>query len=226
MKLTYPAILLNFKSYKEAAGNRGLELAKTAERVASQTGVIVAVCPSIVEMAKFVQNVSIPVLSQHCDPYEPGPFTGAVVAEHLKEIGVAGSLLNHSEKRLKLSDISAAITRLRGVGLDTVVCADDLAAAAGAAALEPSAVAVEPPELIGSGISVSTAKPEVVAGAVKTVKAVKPNVHVICGAGVSSAEDVRKAVALGSEGVLLSSAYVKSRNPEQLLLELCKALLV
>ncbi|MEM4343444.1 MAG: triose-phosphate isomerase, partial [Candidatus Caldarchaeum sp.] len=94
------------------------------------------------------------------------------------------------------------------------------------AALEPEALAVEPPELIGTGVSVSTARPEVVSGAVVKVKKVSMRVHVLCGAGVSSEDDVRKALELGAEGVLLSSAYVKSRDPEKLLREMCRAMLV
>ncbi|MEM3021541.1 MAG: triose-phosphate isomerase, partial [Candidatus Caldarchaeum sp.] len=172
------------------------------------------------------ETVSVPVLAQHCDPFEAGPHTGAVVAESLKEIGVSGSLLNHSEKRLKLSDIASTVARLRGLGLASVVCADDLHAAVSAAALEPEALAVEPPELIGTGVSVSTARPEVVSGAVVKVKKVSMRVHVLCGAGVSSEDDVRKALELGAEGVLLSSAYVKSRDPEKLLREMCRAMLV
>ncbi|MEM4343794.1 MAG: triose-phosphate isomerase, partial [Candidatus Caldarchaeum sp.] len=172
MNLGFPAIILNFKSYREAIGRRGVELAKTAERVSSETGVQVAVCPNIVSLETVAETVSVPVLAQHCDPFEAGPHTGAVVAESLKEIGVSGSLLNHSEKRLKLSDIASTVARLRGLGLASVVCADDLHAAVSAAALEPEALAVEPPELIGTGVSVSTARPEVVSGAVVKVKKV------------------------------------------------------
>ncbi|MEM2095710.1 MAG: triose-phosphate isomerase [Candidatus Caldarchaeum sp.] len=226
MNLGFPAIILNFKSYREAIGRRGVELAKTAERVSSETGVQVAVCPNIVSLETVAETVSVPVLAQHCDPFEAGPHTGAVVAESLKEIGVSGSLLNHSEKRLKLSDIASTVARLRGLGLASVVCADDLHAAVSAAALEPEALAVEPPELIGTGVSVSTARPEVVSGAVVKVKKVSMRVHVLCGAGVSSEDDVRKALELGAEGVLLSSAYVKSRDPEKLLREMCRAMLV
>ncbi|MEM1945828.1 MAG: triose-phosphate isomerase [Candidatus Caldarchaeum sp.] len=223
MRLDIPTIILNFKAFREALGNHALELAKTAEKVSLETGVQVAVCPCLTDLQNVVNHVSIPVLAQHCDPHKPGPFTGSVVAESLKTIGVVGSLLNHSEKRMKLSDLTLSVTRLRENGLISVVCADDVSAAVAAAALKPDAVAVEPPELIGTGISVSTAKPEVVSEAVARVKTANPNVVVLCGAGVSTAEDVRKAVMLGAEGVLLSTAYVKSRDPEKLLREMCLA---
>ncbi|MDW8084365.1 MAG: triose-phosphate isomerase [Candidatus Caldarchaeum sp.] len=226
MVIKYPVIMLNFKCYRESLGRRGLELAKTAEKVSRETGVSVAVCPSFVNLAQIVQAVDMPVLAQHCDPYEPGAFTGSVVAEFLKEVGAVGSLLNHSEKRLKLSDITAAVNRLRANGLVSVVCADDVTSASAAAAIMPDALAVEPPELIGTGISVSKAKPEVVTETVKQVRFFNREVRILCGAGVSTAEDVKKAILLGTEGVLLSSAYVKSQDPEKLLREMCEAVLI
>lgn len=226
MKISYPLIILNFKNYSEAIGGRCLELARIAEKVSRDTGVSVAVCPNFIDLEKIARSVAVPVLAQHCDPYDPGAFTGSVVAENLRQANVFGSLLNHSEKRLKLSEIAAAVARLRHNGLFSVVCADDVASAAAAAALNPDALAVEPPELIGTGVSVSTARPEVVTETVASVKKLNKEVHVLCGAGVSTAEDVKKAIQLGTEGVLLSSAYVKSRDPEQLLRKMCESALV
>ncbi|MEM4303855.1 MAG: triose-phosphate isomerase [Candidatus Caldarchaeum sp.] len=224
MKFKTPIIILNFKSFKEALGSQGLELAKIADKVSSETGVQLAVCPTFTDLERVVRHVSIPVLAQHCDPHQPGPFTGSVVAEALKAVGVAGSLLNHSERRMKLSDLALSVARLRQNDMLSVVCADDVAAAVAAAMMKPDALAVEPPELIGTGMSVSKVKPEVVSEVVERVKSVSPNVVVLCGAGVSTADDVKRAVMLGAEGLLLSSAYVKSSNPENLLREMCSAL--
>lgn len=226
MNLRYPLIVLNFKTYRESIGRKALELAKTAEKAAEQTGVSVAVCPSVVDLAMVASSVSIPVFAQHCDPYTPGAYTGAVVAEALKESGAAGSLLNHSEKKLRLSDLSESVKRLRSNGLISIVCADDPSAATAAAALGPDVLAVEPPELIGTGISVSTAKPEVVTETVSRVKILASGVRVLCGAGVSTAEDVSRALQLGTDGVLLSSAYVKARDPFALLVKMCEAALL
>lgn len=226
MDIAYPMIVLNFKCYRESIGLRGLQLAKIAEKVSKQTGVVVSVCPSQTDIWKIAEAVEIPVLAQHCDPHEPGAHTGAVVAESLKEIGAAGSLLNHSERRLKLSEIAMAVNKLRQSGLASLVCADDVLSATAAATLNPDALAVEPPELIGTGISVSTARPEVVTGTVERVKALNKQVHVLCGAGVSNADDVRKAILLGTEGVLLSSAFVKHPEPEGLLRKMCEAVLL
>ena len=45
------------------------------------------------------------------------------------------------------------------------------------AALNPTFIAVEPPELIGGDISVTTADPAIVSDTVAAVKAVNPNVR-------------------------------------------------
>jgi len=80
-------------------------------------------------------------------------------------------------------------------------------------------IAVEPPELIGTGISVSKAKPEVVSGSVELVKQINPDVIVLCGAGITTGEDVAAALRLGTEGVLVASGIVKAQNPYKVLLK-------
>jgi len=88
------------------------------------------------------------------------------------------------------------------------------------AELTPTFIAVEPPELIGSGISVSNSKPEIIINSVKAVKETNQKITVLCGAGVSNNEDVRKSLELGAEGVLLASAFVKAKDPKAFLTEL------
>jgi triosephosphate isomerase len=71
---------------------------------------------------------------------------------------------------------------------------------------------------------VTTANPEIVSGAVQRIRAVNPNVGVLCGAGVKSRKDVAKALELGTVGVLLASGVVKAKNPEAALRDLVKGL--
>ncbi len=78
-------------------------------------------------------------------------------------------------------------------------------------------IAVEPPELIGTGVAVSKARPEVITTSVKRIRNVNSSVLILCGAGVTTAEDVAKAIELGSQGVLVSSSVVKSKDPGRLL---------
>lgn len=84
----------------------------------------------------------------------------------------------------------------------------------------PNYVAIEPPELIGSGIPVSKSEPEIVENSVKAAKNVNPDVKVLCGAGIGKHEDYVTAMDLGAEGVLLASGVVKAKDPKAALEEL------
>jgi len=81
-------------------------------------------------------------------------------------------------------------------------------------------VAVEPPELIGSGIPVSKADPGIVTGSVEAVKMMEPDVGVLCGAGISRGEDLKAALELGSVGVLLASGIIRAKDQRRALEDL------
>jgi triosephosphate isomerase len=84
-------------------------------------------------------------------------------------------------------------------------------------------IAIEPPELIGSGRAVSREKPEVIKNSVRRIREVNSSVKILCGAGISTGDDVYAALKLGAQGVLVASGVVKSRNPEQVVAEFCEA---
>ncbi|MFX1271307.1 MAG: triose-phosphate isomerase, partial [Promethearchaeota archaeon] len=149
-------------------------------------------------------------------------FTGHVIGETLVDAGCAGTLLNHSEKRMRLADIEDAVRRAEHLNLYTIVCTNNPLVSVAAASLNPNAIAVEPPELIGSGISVSQAQPEVISGTVERIRAVNKEVTILCGAGIGTGDDVKAAIKLGSQGVLLASAVAKSDKPEDVLKDLIK----
>jgi triosephosphate isomerase len=223
-KIKTPIVIVNFKTYIEGTGKKALSLAKAAEKIGSETGVCFAVAPQFVDIATIARTTDIPVYAQHIDPMKPGSQTGHILPEAVKEAGATGTLINHSERRLKLADIEEAITRAREVSLATVVCTNNTAVSAAAAALNPDMIAVEPPELIGTGIPVSKAQPEVVTSTVESVKKVNPAVIILCGAGITDGEDVAAALKLGTEGVLVASGIVKAKDPSKVMLEFAKAM--
>ena len=153
---------------------------------------------------------------------KPGRGTGAILAEAVVEVGAIGTILNHSERQLRLADLEAAITRAKEVSLKTVVASNNNAVSAAAAALGPDYIAVEPPELIGTGIPVSQTQPEVVIATVATIKRVNPKVIPMCGAGISSGADVAAAIKLGTMGVLLASGVAKAKDPEKVLRDMAE----
>ncbi|ABP50213.1 MULTISPECIES: triose-phosphate isomerase [Pyrobaculum] len=223
--MKFPVLILNFKAYAEAAGRRAVEIAKAAERVAKELGVNIAVAPNHLELALVAQSVEIPVYAQGVDVESPGAHTAHVALGNLKEAGAAGVILNHSEAPLRLNELARYVGKARELGLDVVVCAPDPTTSLAAAALGPHAVAVEPPELIGTGRAVSRYKPETVVQTVQLVAKHFADVAVITGAGIESGEDVEAALRLGTRGVLLASAAVKAKDHYQKIMELAKPLL-
>lgn len=215
-----PLIILNFKCYRESIGSNAVKLAKIAEKVAEDTGLTIIVAPTSVDLQSVISEVSVPVFSQHIDPVSMGSFTGHIPPEAVKEIGVTGTLINHSERRLLLADIDVSISRAKEVGLYTCVCTNNSSVSVAASSLEPTMVAVEPPELIGSGKSVSKTKPEVVTSTVELIRKVNDKVIILCGAGITTGDDVRAAIKLGTEGVLLASAFTKAADPAKVLRDL------
>lgn len=208
-----PLMIINFKAYREALGREGLKLARLCEKASWNTGRALAIAPSMADLALISQQVKIPVLAQHCNNLPAGNFTGWVPVEAVRAVGATGTILNHSERRLELSDLEALISKCETFGLETVVCADNLRVAKACAALGPTFVAIEPPELVGGIVSVTTAEPEIILQTVEAIAQVNPDVQVLCGAGVKTSEDVAKALELGTQGVLLSSGVVKARKP-------------
>ncbi len=222
--MTSPLILVNLKTYKEGMGNRAHQIATAAQLVARETGAVIGVAPGYIDLHPICHHFAIPVYAQHVDGYEPGAHTGSVPVDAIRFAGAAGSLVNHSERRLTLADIELSVRALQSHKLSAVVCSNNEITSAGAAALGPEYVAIEPPELIGSGISVSKANPEIIQRSVAAVHAVNPKVKVLTGAGIQSGECVKIAVDLGTDGVLLASSVVKAPDPVTVLRDLVSKL--
>ena len=219
-----PLLILNFKAYSEAVGSRALKLAQIAEEQSVEMGKAVAVAPFTGDLARIADRVGIPVLAQHCDDLPAGSQTGWIPPEAVRDAGAIGTLLNHAERPLPEAILRATVTRCHDLGLETVVCANDGAAAKAAAATGPTYLAVEPPELIGGDVSVTTANPRIVRETVGQVEAIDPGVRVLCGAGIKTGKDVRAALELGAVGVLLSSGVVKAPSPRRALADLLAGL--
>lgn len=216
-------MLINFKTYLEATGKRAVDLSRRFEEIGKNTDVRVGVAPQFCDIAQVATQVQIPVFAQHIDPISPGAFTGHVLAESVKAAGASGTLINHSERNLQLKDIEKSVQHAQEAGLSSVVCAGTSRIAAAVAHIEPDMVAIEPPELIGSGRAVSKERPEIVADSVRKIHAVNSKVKVLCGAGITTGEDVYAALKLGAQGVLVASGVVKAQKPEDVLMDFCNA---
>ncbi|WP_292320981.1 triose-phosphate isomerase [Caldisphaera sp.] len=214
---------INFKSYETAYNNVALDIARTANQLTSKYNnvrIILAV-PSV--MVSKLNSIYDDIFLQHLDPLEFGAYTGYLSADSLKYLEVKGTLVNHSEHKIIYRDIEKIVKKIKDVGKESLVCADTSGEAAGIAYLDPTMIAVEPPELIGSGIPVSRAKPEIITDSVSAVKKIK-NIPVLAGAGITMPDDAVKAIELGSSGVLIASAVMKAKDPNKVIINFVEAI--
>ena len=215
-----PIVILNFKTYLESTGNNALKLAMASEIVAEETGVNIIIAPQSPDIYRLTNEVKIPVFAQHVDAVNAGGHTGSSLIECIQEAGAVGCLVNHSEQRMKLADMDMVVKKLREKNMVSVLCTNNIETSAAASTLKPDFVAIEPPELIGSGIPVSKAEPEIVEGTVDIIHEINPKISVLCGAGISTGEDMMAAMDLGAEGVLLASGIIMAKDPKEALLNL------
>ena len=219
-----PIIIVNLKTYEQGYGADGFELCKIMEEISIEHNVNLAAAVSAIDLVDYSDNLKIPIFAQHVDGVTYGSNTGSILPEAVRYSGAVGTLVNHAECQMNWGEIEKTINRCKELGLTTVLCTADLASSEKGSHLDPDMIAVEPPELIGGDISVSTAKPEIISDTVEIVKKINSNISVLCGAGVKNQEDVSKAISLGSEGILLASGVVKSSEPRKVLLDLIKGL--
>ncbi|WP_400199151.1 triose-phosphate isomerase [Methanobrevibacter smithii] len=219
-----PIVILNYKTYLESSGENALELARALKSASEESGITMVAAPQAADIYRIQDQISLPIFAQHIDPITPGGYTGSNLIETLIEAGISGSLINHSENRMKLADIDEVIQLCKQNDIESCVCTNNIATSKAIATFSPDAVAVEPPELIGTGIPVSQAQPEVVEDSVKGVKSINKKIKVLCGAGISTGDDMKAAMDLGADGVLLASGIVKAENPKEALLDLVSKL--
>lgn len=219
-----PIVILNYKTYLESSGENALELARALKSASEESGITMVAAPQAADIYRIQDQISLPIFAQHIDPITPGGHTGSNLIETLIEAGISGSLINHSENRMKLADIDEVIQLCKQNDIESCVCTNNIASSKAIATFSPDAVAVEPPELIGTGIPVSQAQPEVVEDSVKGVKSINKKIKVLCGAGISTGDDMKAAMDLGADGVLLASGIVKAENPKEALLDLVSKL--
>ncbi len=216
-------MVVNTKAYKEGIGDDAIKIAKIMEKVGKETGVKMIIAVQHVDVHRVASNVEIDVFAQHVDAIEYGSHTGWILAEGLKKAGAKGSIINHSEHPVTINEIKKSIEILRKNKMESIVCAADNEIAKSVAVLNPDYVAVEPPELIGGDISVTKAKPSIVKNAVENVRMISKSL-VLCGAGIKSKEDVKKAIELGSNGILVASGVVKAKDKEKIIMEMASAM--
>jgi triosephosphate isomerase len=215
--------VINCKNYEEISGDKIIKFIKIVEEVSKKYKIKIAVSPPQ-HLIGLVANSSISILAQHIDDSKVGSTTGFIVPELLKKSKVNGSLINHSEHRISSKEIEKLVLKLKELKMISIVCVKDIEEVKKYVKLDPDFIAIEPPELIGSGKSVSKEKPELIVKAASIVNSSKNKTELLCGAGIVSGEDVSKAIELGSKGILVASGIIKAKNWNKIISEFSKAL--
>jgi len=218
-----PLIVVNFKTYATAMGQKAVELAQAMERASNEHVRMVAVVSAFDLHAVKRAAPTLEVWSQHLDPVGQGSFTGWLQPQNAIERGAKGTIINHAEHKVDMNHVQGLMEQLPD-DFPICACAADVEEAHRLAELGPTFIAVEPPELIGGDISVTTADPAIVSDTVAAVRDINSNVRVLCGAGVKDGKDVRTAVELGAHGVLLASGVTKASDVDAVLSDLVAGL--
>jgi len=215
--------VINCKNYEEIAGDNIVKFIKIAEKISKKYKIKIAIAPPQ-HLIGLVSNSTIPILAQHIDDSKVGSTTGFVIPELLKKSKVKGSLINHSEHRITSKEIENLVSKLKELKMTSILCVKDVTEVKKYVKLNPDYIAIEPPELIGSGKAISKEKPDLILKAADTIKNAKNSTKLLCGAGIVSGEDVSKAIELGSKGILVASGIIKANDWNKIINDFAKSM--
>jgi len=150
--------IINCKNYEEVSGSQISKFIKIAEKISKKYKVKIAIAPPQ-HLLGQVADSKIPIFAQHLDDVNVGSTTGFMIPELVKKSKIRGSLINHSEHRISSKEISTLVLKLKKLKMISVVCVKNVVEAKKYAKLNPDYIAIEPPELIGSGRAVSKERP-------------------------------------------------------------------
>lgn len=211
-------IVINSKNY--TSGSDTLHLVGQIEKYLP--GAIVAVPTTDLHLVSFYHN-RMKIFSQHVDSSLGNRATGFVLPEAVKKQGAFGTILNHSEHPISLKEIRETMKNCAKNNLKVILCVSTLVQAKKFKDLRPWAMAYEDKKLVGSGKSITQYKAGDVEKFAKLLSRTK--IIPLCGAGISSSEDVSAAKELGCKGVLIASAVANAKGKalEKVLVDLQNA---
>jgi len=210
-------LIVNFKCYKH--GKDSVKLAKLCKALIKKKDLILV--PEYTEISQ-ISKLGLDVFAQHIDYIDGGRSTGYVHPLAVKKAGAKGTLLNHAEHRLDFKVLKKSIQLCKKLKLKTIVCSPSVRQTKKIMKLKSDYIAFEDPKLISTGVSISQVEPGEVKKFVKLLERTK--IIPLCGSGVSTGEDVRKAKELGTKGVLVASAIAKPKNSKKVLKDFAKNL--
>jgi len=220
MKLRRPFLVINPKAYlfDEAL----VDLAKYADQLAGEYDIDVLFTAQHVDLRLLKENTKhLIITAQHLDGILPGKGMGHILPEALKAAGVKAVFLNHAEHSQSLHELAAAISRAKANDIWTIVCADSAEEAKALAVLKPEVMVCEQSALIGTGI---VADEDYMKATNDAVRQISPDTLVLQAAGISSGDDVYRAIQSGADGSGGTSGIVGAKDPKAVVRDMILAL--
>jgi len=214
-------IVVNFKTYPQATGEKAVGLAEICQEVMEETGVKVIIALQATDIFRVASQIKVPIFAQHADYFEPGRHTGWTTALALKKAGASGVFFNHSEHRFySFADLGKAISLSKTQGLETLVFVKDIKIALKADKFKPDYMALEEPSLVAGDTAMVELHQyhQTIRQFIQSIKAPP-----LVGAGIRTREDVFNSLKIGIKGVAFSSGFVKTDNPKEVLLSFASA---
>lgn len=199
-----PIIGINFKTSKQGTGKNALKLLKILNKYRNKAKILAGLHYSDYLYSK---KVEFPVYSQNL---------GILFIEELKATGLVGTFLNHSDHKLRFDVLKRSLRKCEKKTFKTLVFTSSLTEAKKIIPLKPDYLAYEDSKLIGTKKSITKFRSDNVR---EFAKLCKGKTIPLCGAGIHEKEDLKAAIKLGCKGILMSSAFVKSKDPGKLLRE-------
>lgn len=188
-----------------------IDIAGAAALAGRDSGVSIIVTvptPVIAQVHQAVPEVF--VFAQSMDDDEPGPSVGRVIAESLVDAGARGVMLNHDSHPLDDATLARSVRRASESGLLTMVCAGSDGQALALAALDPTIVLYEPPELIGG--SGGGDRPWI-RPIDRRVHELAPRVLMMHAGGVAGPDDAYLIMRSGAQGTGSTSGVLRASSP-------------
>lgn len=210
-KLQPPFFVVNPKAY--LYGVQAETFAKICDELSEKYQIDVLFTCQHADLFRIKQATKhLIVTAQHMDGITSGRGMGHILPEGIVEAGAEAVFLNHAEHQMTVENLTKAIQRAEELGILTIVCANSILEAQTIATLHPDIMVCEPTELIGTGQSSDVSYMKETNAAVRAVDA---NIYLLQAAGISTTEDVRKALDSGADATGGTSGIVAAKDPAQ-----------